>query len=297
MEYLVEDNKFKIKYGGDLSEIYVRTLIESLTQVTYIIQDVNQYLQSDRKIEIKVKALEKGSFSVNLEILDKVASIAVSLFTVDNINLVASLISILAGLIGLVKFLKGRQPKRIETKDDKTIITNIDGDVKVFETRIYNIYKDVPKVKSALSNNFDAINNDPLITSFEIADSNDHSLVKIEKEDFSDLTRLSEEIENEDRTLIEAATLTIIRLSFEETLTWDFYRQGYKITAKIKDPNFYASINRGEQFAKGDTLKVELQINQKWEEGVNTFVNKSYQINKIEKHLKRGEQSEFKFEE
>ena len=51
---------------------------------------------------------------------------------------------------------------------------------------------------------------------------------------------------------------------------------GINISAKIADPSFYELIDKGEAFAKGDILEVELQINQKFDESVNTFVTKSY---------------------
>ena len=84
--------------------------------------------------------------------------------------------------------------------------------------------------------------------------------------------------------------MIIVRLSFEDNLKWDFYYKGNKISAKIPDSNFYELIDKKEAFAKGDTLEVDLQIIQKFDESVNTLINKSYQINKIIRHLSRNEQ-------
>jgi hypothetical protein len=79
-------------------------------------------------------------------------------------------------------------------------------------------------------------------------------------------------------------------------LKWDFYYRGNKISARINDPNFYELIDKGEAFAKGEILEVELQINQIFEESVNTFINKSYQINRIINHYKRDEQKKIEFD-
>jgi hypothetical protein len=84
-------------------------------------------------------------------------------------------------------------------------------------------------------------------------------------------------------------------VSFEENLKWDFYYRGIKISTKIADPSFYELIDKGEAFAKGDVLEVELQINQKFDESVNTFVTNSYQVNKIVRHLSRNEQQKINF--
>ena len=109
------------------------------------------------------------------------------------------------------------------------------------------------------------------------------------------MARKSEEVTEGEKKIIEAASVNIVRLSFEESLKWDFYYKGNKISAKIADPKFYDLIDQGEQFAKGDILEVDLQINQIFDASVNTFINKSYQINRILRHIKRNEQQKLNF--
>ncbi len=297
MENLIKDNNFKLKFDGQLHQIDANVLINSLIHTTSIIQEVNRYLDTGKKIEIKIKALEKGSFLIHLELLETTFDSIKSLFTKENAELAAAIVTILVGLIEVKRFLKGRKPKSIESKDEKTTIINEKGDVLIIENATFNIYENSPIIKDALSQNFDAINNDPSITGFEITDKAEKPIIRIEREEFTDLSLKSEEILNDERIIKEAATLNIVRLSFEESLKWEFYYKGNKVSAKIKDPNFYELINKGESFAKGDILEVELQINQKWDESVNTFVNKSYQINRIIRHIIRNEQQKFKFED
>lgn len=297
MENLIIDNNFKLKFDGQLHQIDANVLINSLIHTTAIIQEVNRYLDTGKKIEIKVKALEKGSFLVHIELLESALDSIKSLFTKQNVELAAVIVTILVGLIEVKKFLKGKKPKSVESKEERTKIINENGDVLIIENATFNIYENSPIVKDALSQNFDALNNDPSITGFEITDKNEKPIIRVEKVEFSDLSLKSEEISNDERIIKEAATLNIVRLSFEESLKWEFYHKGNKVSAKIKDPNFYELINKGESFAKGDILEVELQINQKWDESVNTFVNKSYQINKIVRHILRDEQQTFRFED
>jgi hypothetical protein len=297
MEGLIYDNNFKLKFDGQLHQIDANILISSLIHTTSIIQEVNRYLDSGKKIEIKVKALEKGSFLIHIELLETALDSLKSLFTKENIGLAAEIVTILVGLIGVKKILKGKKPKSIEVGKEKTKITNQNGDILIVENITFNIYENSPIVKDALSQNFDSLNNDPSITGFEITDKDEKPIIKIDRNEFSDLSLKSEEISFDERIIKEAATLNIVRLSFEESLKWEFYYKGNKISAKINDPNFYELINKGESFAKGDTLEVELQINQKWEESVNTYINKSYQVNKIIRHILRNEQQKFNFEE
>lgn len=297
MKTFINDNNFKLKFDGQLHQIDANTLINSLIHTTSIIQEVNRYLDTGKRIDIKVKALERGSFLVHIELLETTLDSLKSLFTKENVELASTIVTLLVGLIEIKKFLKGRKVKSVDQKEDKVEITNENGDVLIIENLTFTIYEHSPIIEDALSQNFDSLNNDPSITGFEITDRDENSIIRVEREEFSDLSVKSEEITNDERIIKEAATLNIIRPSFDESLKWDFYYKGNKISAKIKDPNFYELINKGEPFAKGDILEVEIQINQKWDETVNTFVNKSYQINKIIRHILRNEQQKFHFEE
>lgn len=296
MKNLINDNNFKLKFDGQLHQIDANILINSLIHTTSIIQEVNRYLDTGKRIDIKVKALERGSFLVHIELLETTMDSLKSLFTKENVELASTIVTLLAGLIEIKKFLKGRKAKSVDQKEDKAEITNENGDVLIIESLTFTIYEHSPIIEEALSQNFDSLNNDPSITGFEITDRDENSIIRVDREEFSDLSLKSEEITNDERIIKEAATLNIVRLSFEESLKWEFYYKGNKISAKIKDPNFYELINKGESFAKGDILEVEIQINQKWDESVNTFVNKSYQINKIIRHILRNEQQKFHFE-
>ncbi len=297
----MEDNlkygkDFKLKFDGEINQIDANILINSLIHTTNVIQEINRYLDSGKRIEIKVKAPEKGSFLIHLNLVETIDTIK-SIFTKENLEIAALIIGSLVGLIELKKFLKSRKPKDVKQEENITTITNQDGNVLVINNSIFNIYDKSPIVKDALSQNFESIQNDPSITGFEITDIQEKPYIRVNRDEFETMALKSEELSEGERVLTEAATLNIVRLSFEESLKWDFYYKGNKISAKIKDPNFYELIDKGESFAKGDILEVELQIVQKWDESVNTYVNKSYHINRINRHLKRGEEQRFKFEE
>jgi len=287
-------NDFKIKFDGQQHQVNANVLVSSLIHTTTIVQEVNNYLNSGKKIEIKVKALEKGSFLCHIELVETTLEGLKNLLTKDNIEVGAAIIGSVVGLIQLKKFLKGKKPKEIE-QGSKTKITNTDGNVIVIENATFNIYDRSPLVKDALSQNFDVLNNDPAITGFEITDKNERPYIRVDKSEFDDMAQKYEETEEGERYIVEAATCNILRVSFEENLKWDFYYRGIKISAKIVDPNFYELIDKGEAFAKGDVLEVELQINQKFDESVNTFVTKSYQVNKIIRHISRNEQQKINF--
>jgi hypothetical protein len=288
-------NDFKIKFDGQQHQVDANVLISSLIHTTTIIQEVNKYLNSGKKIEIKVKALEKGSFLCHIELIETTLESLKNLLTKDNLEAGAAIIASLVGLIEVQQFLKGRKPKEVKPEGNKTKIISKDGNVLIIENATFNIYENSPVVKDALAQNFDSLNNDPAITGFEITDRRERPFVRVEKREFADLAKKSEEVEEGERKIVEAATVNIVRVSFEENLKWDFYYKGIKISAKIADPSFYKLIDKGEAFSKGDILEVELQISQKFEESVNTFITKAYQVNKIIRHISRNEQQKLNF--
>jgi len=296
MKQEVFDNDFKIKFDGQQHQVDAQILISSLIHTTTVIQELNTYFNTGKRIEIKVNALEKGSFLIHIELLETALDHLKNLLTKENLLFASGIISGLVGLIQIKKHLRGKKPKEIKNDGSTTIIINQNNEILTISSDIYNIYETNSVVNDALSQNFDVLDNDPAITAFEITDKREKPYVIVDRADFKDLSLKSEEIDDNRKSIIELTRLNIVRLSFEENLKWDFYYRGNKISAKICDPNFFELIDKGEAFAKGDTLEVELQINQIFEESVNTFINKSYQINRIINHYKRTEQKKIDFE-
>lgn len=295
MEKQIEDSDFKIKFDGQQHQVDAQILISSLIHTTTIIQELNKHYHTGKKIEIKVKALEKGSFLVHIELLETALEALKTLLTKENLLFASGLISGLVGLIEIKKHLKGKKAKEIREEEGRITIINENNFVLTINSDIYTIYETNITINDALSQNFDVLDNDPAITAFEITDKKEQPYVRVEKGDFKDMSLKSEQTDNNKKHIREMTRLNIVRVSFEENLKWDFYYRGNKIAARINDPNFYELIDKGEAFAKGDILEVELQINQIFEESVNTFINKSYQINRIVNHYKRDEQKKIEF--
>jgi hypothetical protein len=72
-------------------------------------------------------------------------------------------------------------------------------------------------------------------------------------------------LSDDERISTIAAKLNIVKVSFDHKLKWEFIFKGNKISAKSDDPVFQERIDKGESYAKGDVLEVELAIKQKYE--------------------------------
>ncbi|EMY3554407.1 hypothetical protein [Flavobacterium psychrophilum] len=290
------DTDFKIKFDGEKHQIDANLLINNLIHTTSVIQEINRNLDSGKKIDIQIKALEKGSFLIHIDLIESALDNLKNLLTKDNIELAGSVIGTFVGLIELKKFLKGKEEKTIENSGNKVKITNQEGQVLYVENFVQNIYNNNTIVKDALSQSFETLENDNSITGYEITDRNNKTLVRVDREEFEYISVKSEELLEGEKNIVVAGRLNIIRISFDDKLKSDFYFKGNKISAKINDVDFYKRVDKGESFAKGDVLEVELEIKQIFETSVNTFVNKNYKIKRIIKHILRNEQSKLDFD-
>jgi len=260
------NSEFKIKFDGEHHQIDANVLINSLIHTTSIIQEINRNLDSGKRIDVKIKALEKGSFLIHIDLIESSITQLKNLLTRDNIATGGIIISSLVGLFTLKKHLKGKPPKSQKEKGNKVEIQNQNGDTIIIENFVQNIYESSPIVKDAISQNFQSLENDPSITGFEITDKNEKPLIRIERTDFETLSVKSEELLENEKTIIVPAALNIVRVAFDKNLKWEFYFKGNKITAKLDDTDFQIRIDKGASFSKGDTLEVDLEIKQKFEE-------------------------------
>lgn len=283
-------NEFKIRFDGQLHQVEANTLISSLVNISTILQETNSELNKESKVNIKIKALSEGSFEVNwVYEFVAMATVAVPLLP-QAISTSSDLLTILVSFLDIKKHLKGEEPKKIEEHDESIEIENNSGKIIFVNKPVYNLYTNNTKIQDAISSNFSTLQEDPTIESFEVRDSNEQTLHVATKEDFSGMAMKTSVLEKGTRVITEVATLHIFKLVFDSKYKWEFYYKGNKISAYVVDDNFFNTIDSGEEFAKGDTLIVELQIEQVFDPSVNTYVNRSYQVMIVKEHIPRSKQ-------
>lgn len=288
---------FKIKFDSETHQINANTLISSLLHFTNITQEVNRELGTNKKIEIKINALRESSFLVHIFIEASILEDIKNLFTHANMSVVREIIVAVGGIFKVAKFLKGSAPKQITSIDGSTQITNNTGDITIIDNRVFHIYQNNKIVRDSVAREFETLENDPSVTGFELLDKEDSPIVEISKEEFYSLSSGDELafIPANERVLTETDVLTISTISFDLKIKWSFYYRGNKISAKMSDDAFAKEIDGGEKFAKGDSLEVDFEITQEFDEAANVYINKSYKIIRIIRHLPRSEQSKLDF--
>jgi hypothetical protein len=295
-----EMEDLKIKYGGG-NEIEANTYINSLLHFTTVVQAVNKSINKNKKVSVKVKANSQGSFIVELGVQSaNIVDGIKQMFSPENVSYASDLITVVVAVYGAAKFLKGKQPKSlIELPEGGVRIENNEGNVNVYDLRGAQIFLTNPEVKNAVEQEFETLEEDPNVTDLEFRNKQDQTILHIAREEFYEISSSGSEkisLPNEKELFVEAH-LNISSMDWEFKKKWDFYFEGHKISAKMNDVDFKESINKGERFGKGDTLLVHMTIGQQFDKEVNTFVNKSYTITKILKHIDRPAQGSIGFPE
>lgn len=284
-------NDFKIIFNSEKHEVSVETLIGCLIHTSNIIQEVNKSLGTEKKIEVKIKALEKGSFEIHLELVESFLN---TLFSRESLTIGGEIVGIVGGLYGFAKWLGGKKPQKIEEQGDDVRITNYNGETTVIEGNVYFIYNENKTVRDNISKQFSVLEKSEDITGFKF-ESNDIKTY-IPSQEFetvaTKLDTLSDENKSPIKDILPNRKILIIRPSFDKDLKWDFVFDGQKLSAKMEDEAMINIIDQGEEFAKGDFMRVDLEVTKFYDKDLDTHLitKDSYKILKYIEHIKSPKQ-------
>ena len=288
----ITNELLKIKFSGDTHDINLLTFSKTLENINTILIEINKEQNKinglNKSIEIRVKALSPGSFEVTIDIIQELIN---SLMTSENITYAAGIVTILTGIFGLRKFLRSKKPESITYIDDHVEVKNTIGEINIIEKNIFNIYQSNTSVGEALNNTYYTLSQDPKVTSFNFLDRAERPIFQSDRSEFDAFSEVIEIKDEEKKISLELTSLSINKICFEKDYKWQFYHKGNKIQATIKDEVFFKKINEGEKFSKGDSLEVELKTIKEFSNDNNTFINKSYEVIRVIRHIPRPTQS------
>ena len=84
-------------------------------------------------------------------------------------------------------------------------------------------------------------------------------------------------------------------MSFVKGESWSFIYNSNKIGFVVKNTDLIKYTDEGARFAKGDHIRVKLEILQVYNEQYRAFENKSYKIIDFYEHIKSPEQGRIEF--
>lgn len=284
----------RIKFGGRANEIDADTYVNTLVHFTKLVQAVNKELDADQDIKVSIRTHAPGSFITDLVIYasthwDQLSNI----FTEKNLKYAGSLVATVGGVIKVGKMIWSKSEKKIDVDGDgNVVITNNKGTVNVIQNHVYNIAQ-APAVRNEISETFQALSQDPSVESFEIQGAGDQEDIVISNHEFEEIAANAasdQPAANERIEPFNKVVLGVVRISFDARLKSDFLFKGQKISARIADKSFYQRVAAGESFAMGDSLEVNMEARQVFNENLGGFENKAFMIVDVIDHIPRSTQ-------
>lgn len=280
----------KIVFGGESHEIDAEVLIESLINYSIVTQESSTYLSPDSKVNIKIKATQKGSFELIHEIIAYAGN---NLFTDHNVHFAANLVAIVIGLYKFKQWLSKNGPvERIEHNDkNNTVkIRNSNGEIEINQT-VFNIYQTSEAAREGLKKTFSKLKDAHEINDFEIIDQDtNEEIFRVEKTEFEPMSSDIGEPEQKKQTIVKRdQELYLFKIVFKEGHKWEFIYQNNRIYASVNDSEYVKKVTKGEiAFRSGDRIIADLEIIQVYNEAAGAFVNDEYHITRVKEHIPRS---------
>lgn len=280
-EEMAATASMKFAFTGQSHQIDANTLINALINYSSVITEANKIFGCGNKnVEVKVNALEKGSFVIDLSVVENAFMGLVS----GSLPYLSDLTTVVMGVFALYKHLKGRPAK---TKEDSDVLK---FDNVVIRDSVINVYNS-SVVREAVSKSFETASGDSGVEGVKIT-NNKGETVEFAEDEFSGLiyNDFDEEQDIPDQRVVpvDDAVLVITKLSFEKGAVWSFVYNGFRISIPVRDEKLAELIDRGERFGKGDAIRVSLEIVQRYNQTYKVYENKSYKIRDFKEHIEYG---------
>ena len=290
----------RITYDGpalDAHAMDVRALAPALLAFGDLCEHAAQALYGDAvRVRVEVRAsFRTGSFGIDLSVSQQLAQQVIHWLSGDGATAAANAKALLeiigiagaaagGGLIGVLRWLKGRRIKRVETDPQGRRIIAEDGDAIAVEERVLLLLQR-RSVRESLQRVVEPIeregiervafgDDETITTVIERHEAGWFSVPHIEDVMILDETRV--------------INFSIVSLSFREDNKWRLFDGQAIIYATLADQALLERVNRNQaRFAKGDILKAQTRVIQ-WQtaDGLRT----EYTILRVLEHRMGAEQ-------
>ena len=290
---------FSIKYDGPAlasHQMDVHELAPALLALAAMLEDASKAAFPDaEEVRVQVKGTFKsGSFGIDLIAIQSMAKQLVAMFAGAEATAVANLLAILGGLgmatgavggglIGLVRWLRGRKPTAIKTEGDKVVFevqtTEIleSYTVDLIAARLYRertVRQSLAKVLKPLEREG--------VDYFAVIEAEQTAVAVITSDELPWFNLAASDADVVSDTVRENVLLQIESAVFKDDNKWRFHDGATAFFAEITDRAFLDRINAGdERFGKGDVLIANLRIVQSV---TDTGLKQEYQIERVHQH-------------
>ena len=290
---IVDISKFEdsvvLYFDTNNTTINAYTLASALVSIADAAKAANSSVNAGHNLEIVVEALGEGSFKA------KISAVYTTSKNIFSSQLVAGVVIGLLSNYIYERVFSLDDSIKVEIHTDEVIIKK--GDEKIVVPRqVYDATREAeknPKFVQSIERTFQAIEQDPDIKGFGLVETMEAGRpeVMIPRES---IILASNEVQLLEGTRVvpEVVELQILKAILDRgKRKWEFMWRGIKISAPIVSQNFYDEFfNHDITIAPGDSLEVKLLIKQIRNEDTGIYVNKSYEVAEVYKHIPRLKQ-------
>jgi len=299
---------FHVLYDGPAlasHEMDIRELAPALLAISDILEGANEVLNGDRaSISVSVRAsFERGSFGIELSTVQSLWDSLSGMLASTEVVTAKELVEWLGllglgslckdGLIGFIKWVRGRKIKKVEPLPNRNVKIIIEGDSRIISETLLKLYQDM-KVRKGLESAISKPLERQGVDIFGVRSTSETESVFVNKEE----ARHFQVPIQEDVLLSEEVRTTNLQLKsikFKEGNKWEFYDGASEYSASITDLVFLKKIDDNQlAFAKNDILVAEVLERQfQTDKGLKT----ERIIRKIKNHIPSARQIRLPFGE
>jgi hypothetical protein len=270
-----------IHYGGALTSIDAYTFANSLIELADTVCAINRAIDPNQNIEVRLEALNTGSFRALLKRIPKGIG---DFFSIGSKE-------VFWGIVVALLFQRyfEKDPKITINVGATEVVIEKEGDRVIIPRIVYEKaeqLKENIEIRKHISKTFEIIEQDHAVENFGITahPKDKEPLVQFMRSDFSKFS-FSELALSEPPVLVESkpgqrdhherAMLVILKAWFKRGATkWSFEWNGHPISAKIEDQDFFTKLeNREILLGAGDALDAELFCIQDFDKTLGIYIN------------------------
>jgi hypothetical protein len=263
---------FSIKYDGPAlaqHQMDVRELAPALIALAGLLENANKSAFPEApEVQVNVQGFKGGSFGIDLAAVQTIAERVVSLLSGREATAAANLLALLTGLgiigrggvIGVIKWLKGRKPSSIRFHGDSAVFELVETEtIETFEVDIAagKLYQS-RVVRQSLAKVIKPLEREGIDYFAAGRDGRTEVLVTKDEARYFEMAASDADIVSD--TVAERVLLQVDSAVFKEANKWRLNDGAASFFAEISDGDFLARIESGEErFGKGDVLVADLR--------------------------------------
>lgn len=288
----LSEHPLKLKFDGRLHEVEVSAFSQVLLDFAEVAKAANRQSGSNGNLEVRIAATDEGSFDAFLKLVLANPDQTLQIANVG-VGAISGIFHSTVGAYKLHQWLSRRPTAPARREGDTVTITNVAGDSFTVEGDVYNLYVGEEAVHEAIARSFSALNERAAITGFQIRGADGADSFTAEQKEFGAMAVVPPAVIAVDALITETveADLRILKVVLERSYTrkWEFFYAGQKISANITDEQFFDQVDAGMPFAKGDSLRVKMDIIKERDEALGVAWIRGYTIRDVKGHLERSD--------